>query len=149
MGEFAKKFGEALKARGLTQVQASEMLGISQSMISAYTSGKRVPPARTIEFIENRLRDPNGNNVNVIFSDKPTVFSASKSQPKLPSSKLKEGAIMYRLDDSDCDDRIVWINRIRERWIRYPQEQPKIELAIRTALPDDADRVLDWLRRRH
>ena len=48
---FAERMREARKKKGLTQKQLGEMLGVSQSMIGQFESGKHAPRMDTVEKI--------------------------------------------------------------------------------------------------
>lgn len=135
--KFGQQFAEALKKRGLTQVEAAKKLQTSQSVVSYYSRLDKPPGRKVMAHIIEKL--------NIEKGEFGAVGLAVNNTGAL-SSQVREGGRMYRLDD-DCDDeRVVWMERMRERWSRYPHEQIKIELAVRTALPDDADKIIEWMK---
>lgn len=131
-----------LRRKGLTQAQAAKLLHTGQGVVSYYAKLRKPPGRKTLAHIVSNLGIEPEDLVGQV--DNPNLETGDEK--RIPSA-LKEEGTMYRiLDEYEHDDRVVWMERLRERWRRYPQEQPKIELALRTALPDDADRIIVWLR---
>ena len=53
--EFARRLNWVMEKRGVDQIQLSEKTGISQSAISCYTRGTRIPSAYSCLVISNAL----------------------------------------------------------------------------------------------
>lgn len=52
---WGRRFAEALNDRGISKSDAARMLGITPPRIAEYVSGRRVPPADTLDEIVTKL----------------------------------------------------------------------------------------------
>ena len=128
MGDFAKQFREVLEARDLTQMEAAELIGISQSMVSAYAAGKRPPPERTLLLIENRLR---------MKFDRPI-----QAKPKVIEADPKKSLIEAAFDA----EMVKALNELKKR---YKQQaglnRDQIKHLVAALWGDQAQVIIEWL----
>jgi transcriptional regulator with XRE-family HTH domain len=52
---WGRRFGDALRDRGLTGAEAARILGISPPRIAEYIGGRRVPPSDTLDEVVSKL----------------------------------------------------------------------------------------------
>lgn len=144
--------GERIRAHrgrlGWTQERYAAKFGVSSQVVSNWERNVAEPPAAYFQRIAHEwptdlkiLLDPVTDSANVCAEEK----TSSNARQKQTQSAAEAGRV-YLIEDSESDERIQWVEELRERYRKLPHEQPKIELAILTALPDQAERILKWMR---
>lgn len=139
MGTFAQQFKEVLGTRNLTQMEAAKLLGISQSMVSAYLRGGRVPPERTILLIENRL--------GVKF-DRRSMAAAYRI--RTDGNISDEDAQVLREEGRNYMERVDipmldLMRSLRRRYHARAGDRRQIELALEMVFGDDFKVLKKWL----
>ncbi len=109
------------------QVKAASELGLTQSQVSDYLSGKSEPYLSTAAAVSKRL--------GVSLDELSGVVTAR-------IAVREEGAVYHTEPPYD-----QWIEKVRRRWQRKGAARAEMELAIRILFPDDADKMIDWLNR--
>jgi transcriptional regulator with XRE-family HTH domain len=126
MNSFANQLRKLLSAKQWNQVRAASELGVTQSQISDYLSGKSEPYLSTAVAVAKRLG---------ISLDE--LSGISPSRPV-----VREGIAIYGGGNESFGE---WIERLKRRWRRKGASHADMELAIRVLFPEEADRVIAWL----
>ncbi len=125
MNTFSSQFRKFLTAKQWNQVRAASELGVTQSQISDYLSGKSEPYLSTAVAVAKRL----GISLDELSGIGP-------SRPV-----VREGIAIYGAGDSFGE----WVERLKRRWRRKGASRAEMELAIRVLFPEEADKVIEWL----
>jgi transcriptional regulator with XRE-family HTH domain len=125
MNSFSSQLRKLLSAKQWNQVRAAGELGVTQSQISDYLSGKSEPYLSTAVAVAKRLG---------ISLDE--LSGAGRS-----SLVVREGVAGYGGDEPFGE----WAERLKRRWKRKGASHAEMELAIRILFPDDADKFIEWL----
>ncbi|MGD0060244.1 MAG: helix-turn-helix transcriptional regulator [Verrucomicrobiia bacterium] len=125
MDSFSSQLRKLLTAKQWNQVRAAGELGVTQSQISDYLSGKSEPYLSTAVAAAKRLG---------VSLDELSGLRSSRSV-------VREGIAAYGRDEPFNE----WAERLKRQWRRKGASRAKMELAIRVLFPDDADRVIQWL----
>ena len=125
MDSFPTQLRKLLAARQWNQVRAASELGVTQSQISDYLSGKSEPYLSTAVAVAKKLR-----------------VSLDELAGVTPSSGMvRETGVAYTIDETFEQ----WGQRLRRRWKKKSATQAEMELAVRILFPDEADKVIRWL----
>ncbi len=125
MDSFSSQLRKLLSSKQWNQVRAASELGVTQSQISDYLSGKSEPYLSTAVAVAKRL----GVSLDELSGTRPS------------SGVVREEIAVYGADESFSE----WVERLKRRWRRKGASHAEMELAIRILFPDDADRVIEWL----
>lgn len=125
MDSFSSQLRKLLSARQWNQVRAAAELGLTQSQVSDYLSGKSEPVLSTAVAIAKRLG---------VSLDELTGFNAS-------GTMVREDGALYMADESF----VQWIERLKRRWKKKGASHAEMELAIRILFPEEAEQVVRWL----
>jgi transcriptional regulator with XRE-family HTH domain len=125
MNSFPTQLRKFLAAKQWNQVRAASELGVTQSQISDYLSGKSEPYLSTAIAIAKRL----GVSLDDLAGIAPS------------SSVVREAGVAYTIDESFTQ----WVNRLKRRWKKRGATHAEMELAVRILFPDEADKVIGWL----
>jgi transcriptional regulator with XRE-family HTH domain len=125
MDSFSSQLRKLLSSKQWNQVRAASELGVTQSQISDYLSGKSEPYLSTAVAVAKRL----GVSLDELSGIRPS------------SGVVREEIAVYGADESFSE----WVERLKRRWRRKGASHAEMELAIRILFPDDADRVIEWL----
>ena len=125
MDTFSSQLRKLLTAKHWNQSRAASELGVTQSQISDYLSGKSEPYLSTAVAVAKRLGI--------------TLDELSGVGPSIPV--VREEIAVYGADESFSE----WVERLKRRWRRKGASHAEMELAIRILFPDDADKVIEWL----
>jgi len=109
------------------QVKAASELGLTQSQVSDYLSGKSEPYLRTAAAVARRL--------GISLDELAGVSTAGTA--------VREDGAMYHAEPPYDQ----WVEKARRRWRRKGATRAEMELAIRILFPDDADKMIEWLNR--
>ena len=113
--------------RQWNQVVAARELGVTQSQISDYLSGKSEPYLSTAVAVAKKLG----------------VSLDELSGIALPGLAVKEEGVAYVAEPPYHR----WVEALKRRWRRKGTTRAEMELSIRVLFPDDAERMIDWLNR--
>src|SRR3990172_7893618 len=119
--EFAKVFAALLEERGWSQVEAARQLGIPQSRVSNYLAGKTEPWLGSAVEIARTL--------GVSLDDLAEIKTPTRGV-------IREAADRYAVSTPP------FLETVRRRWQRRPQDRPQMELAVRVLWGAAADQVL-------
>jgi transcriptional regulator with XRE-family HTH domain len=125
MDSFSNQFRKLLSSKQWNQTRAAAELGLTQSQISDYLSGKSEPYLSTAVAIAKRLG---------ISLDELSGINAA-------SLMVREEGAAYRADESFSQR----IERLKRRWLRKGASHAEMELAIRVLFPEEAEKVIGWL----
>jgi transcriptional regulator with XRE-family HTH domain len=125
MDSFSSQLRKLLSAKQWNQARAASELGVTQSQISDYLSGKSEPYLSTAVAVAKRL----GISLDELSGIGPS------------SAVVREGIALYGGDEPFSE----WVERLKRRWRRKGASRAEMELAIRVLFPDDADEVIAWL----
>jgi len=125
MNTFSNQLRKLLTAKQWNQVRAASELGVTQSQISDYLSGKSEPYLGTAVAVAKKLG---------VSLDELSGISPSRSV-------VREGIAAYGRDEPFTE----WVERLKRQWRRKGASRAEMELAIRILFPDDADKVIAWL----
>src|SRR5271170_5922804 len=125
MDTFSSQLRKLLSAKQWNQVRAASELGVTQSQISDYLSGKSEPYLSTAVTVAKRL----GISLDEL----------SGVSPSIPM--VRERIAFYGGDDSFNE----WVEQLKRRWRKKGASRAEMELAIRVLFPEDADKVIEWL----
>lgn len=125
MDTFSSQLRKLLTTKRWNQVRAASELGVTQSQISDYLSGKSEPYLSTAIAIAKKL--------GVSLDD---LSGVSPSR-----SVVREGIAFYGSDEPFGE----WVERLKRQWRRKGASRAEMELAIHVLFPDDADKVIAWL----
>jgi transcriptional regulator with XRE-family HTH domain len=125
MGAFSTYFAAVLEARGLTQVEAAQLLGESQANISRWLAG--VEPSLTKALhIASRLGVP-----------------ISKDKDEVPTSRGKQRTT------TEIRSGEIPIAALRKFRTRFRQADPNLKkfmsAQVRALFGSDSKRILSWL----
>ena len=120
MTSFSLRFATLVKEKGWTQTEAAQFLGISQTLVSAYLCGKRVPLPRTIDHIAQRL------------GISPEELTGDKARKGTPALNLSESASRA-------------MKNLKRRWKRKQADHSTIRHLIEALFPEDAAQIISWL----
>jgi len=128
---FGDKFRAVLRAHGLTQLRAAELLEMDQSTVSYYCNLDRPPRPHTLQYIAERL----------------DISEAELRGEKAPSVAKKPVAAKTATfpppDQSVCRA----LHQLKRRWKKKAHDRDTIRHLIAALFPDDYERVLTWLER--
>ena len=127
MDSFSSQLRKHMSLRQWNQVKAAGELGLTQSQISDYLSGKSEPYLSTAIVVAKKL--------GVSLDDLCGIGSSRWAV-------AEEGAT-YEVEPPYHR----WVERLQRRWRRKGTTRAEMELAIRILFPDDADKIIDWLNR--
>jgi len=127
MEAFSNQLRKLMASKRWNQVKAASELGLTQSQVSDYLSGKSEPYLSTAAAVSKRL--------GVSLDELSGVVTAR-------IAVREEGAVYHTEPPYD-----QWIEKVRRRWQRKGAARAEMELAIRILFPDDADKMIDWLNR--
>jgi transcriptional regulator with XRE-family HTH domain len=125
MDSFSSQLRKLLSSKHWNQSRAASELGVTQSQISDYLSGKSEPYLSTAVAVAKRL----GISLDELSGIGPS------------SPVVREEVAFYGGDEAFGE----WIERLKRRWRRKGASHAEMELAIRVLFPDDADKVIEWL----
>ena len=125
MDSFSNQLRKLLAAKQWNQVRAASELGVTQSQISDYLSGKSEPYLSTAVAVAKRL----GISLDELSGIGPS------------GAVVREEIAFYGGNESFGE----WVERLKRRWRRKGASHAEMELAIRVLFPDEADRVIEWL----
>jgi transcriptional regulator with XRE-family HTH domain len=131
MNTFASRLAALIDGKGWTQTEAAQQLGVSQTLISRYLSGKRVPLPRTISHIADRL----GIEPAELVSGK---SAKDKSDHTFPANR-------QALDLTEPSPRAM--KNLKRRWQRKHSDRATIRHLIEALFPEDASLILAWLEK--
>lgn len=104
---FAKRLTALLRLRGLNQVEAAQLLGMSQSLVSRYLRGTTEPHRRTLVHIASCLNVPitalTGEATSTTFNIKPQPArapTASRKADPPPIASIRKFKNRYRGADA-------------------------------------------------
>jgi len=126
MDTFSNQLRSLMSARRWNQAKAASELGLTQSQISDYLSGKSEPYLSTAVAVAKRLG---------VSLDELTGIGA-------PRLAVREEAALYQVEPYHH-----WVEMLKRRWRRKGTTRTEMELAIRILFPEDADKMIDWLNR--
>ena len=115
-----------MSARRWNQAKAASELGLTQSQISDYLSGKSEPYLSTAIAVAKKL----GVSLDELSGIGPVRFV------------VKEEGALYQTEPYQ-----QWVEMLKRRWRRKSTARTEMELAIRILFPEDADKMIDWLNR--
>jgi transcriptional regulator with XRE-family HTH domain len=125
MNTFSNQLRKLLTAKQWNQVRAAGELGVTQSQISDYLSGKSEPYLSTAVAVAKRLG-----------------VSLDELSGRGPSSPVvREEVAVYGADEPFSE----WVERLKRRWRRKGASHAEMELAIRILFPEEAEQVIAWL----
>jgi transcriptional regulator with XRE-family HTH domain len=127
MDSFSNQLRKLLAIKQWNQVRAAREIGVTQSQISDYLSGKSEPYLSTAITVAKKLG----------------VTLDELSGIELPDLAVKEEEAVYGAEQPYHR----WVERLKRRWQRKGTTRAEMELAIRILFPDDAERMIDWLNR--
>lgn len=127
MDSFSNQFRKLLASRRWNQAKAASELGLTQSQISDYLSGKSEPYLSTAMAVAKKL----GVSLDELSGIGPSKFV------------VQEDSTVYLAEPP----YYRWVERLKRRWQRKGTTRAEMELAIRILFPDDADKMIDWLNR--
>jgi transcriptional regulator with XRE-family HTH domain len=125
MDTFSNQLRKLLSAKQWNQVRAASELGVTQSQISDYLSGKSEPYLSTAVAVAKRL----GISLDEL----------SGVSPSIPV--VRERIAVYGGDEAFHE----WVEQLKRRWRKKGASHAEMELAIRVLFPEDADKVIEWL----
>ena len=127
METFSSQLRKLMASKQWNQVKAARELGLTQSQVSDYLSGKSEPYLSTAAAVAKRL-DVSLDELSGAATVRITV---------------REEDAVYRAEPPYDQ----WVEKIRRRWQRKGAARAEMELAIRILFPEDADKMIDWLNR--
>jgi len=127
MEAFSNQLRKLLASKQWNQVKAASELGLTQSQVSDYLNGKSEPYLSTATAVARRL----GVSLDELSGVAPVTIA------------VREEGVAYGAEPPYDQ----WIEKVRRRWQRKGAARAEMELAIRILFPDDADKVIDWLKR--
>jgi transcriptional regulator with XRE-family HTH domain len=126
---FGDRFRAVLRAYGLTQFKAAELLEMDQSTVSYYCNLDRPPRPHTLQYISERLG----------------ISEAELRGEKLPSATKKSVAAKSAMfpppDQSVCRA----LHQLKRRWKKKAHERDTIRHLVAALFPSDHEKVLSWL----
>jgi transcriptional regulator with XRE-family HTH domain len=125
MDSFSNQLRKVLSSKQWNQMRAATELGLTQSQISDYLSGKSEPYLSTAVAIAKRLG---------ISLDELSGIDAA-------GLVVREEDAAYHADESFSQ----WVERLKRRWRRKGASHAEMELAIRVLFPEEAESVIRWL----
>jgi transcriptional regulator with XRE-family HTH domain len=131
MNSFASCLAALIERKGWTQIEAARQLGVSQTLISRYLSGKRVPLPRTVTHIAERL----GVSAVELVGKTPTKGVAGGHKPQLTTGRA--------LDMEEPTARSM--KSLKRRWERKHADRATIRHLIEALFPEDASQIIAWL----
>ena len=123
---FGTIFKKTLRDRGLTQIQAADLLGTSQSVISYYCNLKSPPRHGTLLNLAERL------GVNAAELSGETLAKGASTAQKLPDHQFEKLPVRA-------------LKNLKRRWKAKYSERDTIKHLVTALFPDDAKDVLAWL----
>ena len=127
MEAFSSQLRKLMASKQWNQVKAARELGLTQSQVSDYLSGKSEPYLSTAAAVAKRL--------GVSLDELSGVATARIA--------VREESAVYHAEPPYDQ----WIENVRRRWQRKGAARAEMELAVRILFPDDADKVIDWLNK--
>jgi transcriptional regulator with XRE-family HTH domain len=129
--QFGDRFRALLRGRGLTQIEAGELLEMDQSTISRYCNMERSPRPHVLRHMADRL----GVTVAELRGEKEPAGAK-----KHPSSKAPMAPIPIP-NQSVC----MALHDLKERWKKRPRERDTIRHLVAALFPGNHAKVLAWL----
>jgi transcriptional regulator with XRE-family HTH domain len=127
MEAFSNQLRKLMASKRWNQVKAASELGLTQSQVSDYFSGKSEPYLSTAAAVAKRLG---------VSLDELSGVAAARIAVR------EEGAV-YRAEPPYDQ----WVEKVKRRWQRKGVSRAEMELAIRILFPDDAEKMIDWLNK--
>jgi transcriptional regulator with XRE-family HTH domain len=127
MEAFSNQLRKLMASKQWNQMKAASELGLTQSQVSDYLSGKSEPYLSTAAAVAKRLG---------VSLDELSGGATAKIA-------VREESTAYQAEPPY--DR--WIENVRQRWQRKGAARAEMELAIRILFPDDAEKIIDWLNK--
>jgi transcriptional regulator with XRE-family HTH domain len=127
MDAFSNQLRKFMASKQWNQVKAANELGLTQSQVSDYLSGKSEPYLSTAAAVARRL----GISLDEL------------SGVAVAGSAVREEGAIYRAEPPYDQ----WVEKAKRRWRRKGAARAEMELAIRILFPDDADKMIEWLNR--
>jgi|ERR1017187_7620804 transcriptional regulator with XRE-family HTH domain len=132
---FAHRLAALLLERGLNQVEAAQLLGMSQSLVSRYLRGATEPHRRTLEHIAACIKVP----VSALTGEASSTIS---------SVKPKTGRAPTGISETDPPP-IASLMKFRNRYRGAdPSLREFMSGQVRALFGPDAKKVLAWLNAR-
>src|SRR5207244_3462350 len=106
-----------------------EALGVSRTMIHYIKTGRHSPSlklTRQVAELEQRLSQGQGKH-------------PGKAAPRPITASSGLGGQEWQ--------RLGWLESLRRRWRRRVADRDQITLGIKILFPDDADQILEWIKR--
>jgi transcriptional regulator with XRE-family HTH domain len=125
MDSFSSQLRKHMSSKRWNQVKAAGELGLTQSQISDYLSGKSEPYLSTAITVAKKLG---------VSLDDLSGISSSRWAVAEEEATYEAEPPYHR-----------WVERLQRRWRRKGATRTEMELAIRILFPDDADKMIDWL----
>jgi transcriptional regulator with XRE-family HTH domain len=126
MESLSKQLRELMSSRRWNQAKAASQLGLTQSQISDYLSGKSEPYLSTAVAMAKKL----GVSLDELSGIGTARFV------------VQEDSALYHAEPYH-----QWVEMLKRRWRRKGTARTEMELAIRILFPDDADKMIAWLDR--
>jgi transcriptional regulator with XRE-family HTH domain len=126
MDSFSDQLRKLMSARRWNQVRAASELGLTQSQISDYLSGKSEPYLSTAIAVAKKL----GVSLDELCGIGTARFVVA------------EEGVLYHTEPYH-----QWVEMLKRRWRRKAATRTEMELAIRILFPDDAGKMIEWLNR--
>jgi transcriptional regulator with XRE-family HTH domain len=127
MDSFSSQLRKHMSLRQWNQVKAAGELGLTQSQISDYLSGKSEPYLSTAIAVAKKLG---------VSLDELSGISSSRWAIAEEGATYEAEPPYHR-----------WVERLQRRWRRKGTTRAEMELAIRILFPDDAEKMIEWLNR--
>jgi transcriptional regulator with XRE-family HTH domain len=127
MDAFSNQLRKLMASKQWNQVKAASELGLTQSQVSDYLSGKSEPYLSTAAAVARRL--------GISLDELAGVATAGTA--------VREDGAMYHAEPPYEQ----WVEKAKRRWRRKGATRAEMELAIRILFPDDADKMIEWLNR--
>jgi transcriptional regulator with XRE-family HTH domain len=144
---FADRLKEIRSAKGLTQVQLAEALGVSKGTIAMWETGKREPNYETL----NELSEIFGKRIDYILG-----YSNDASSPKMTEEDIEQlGA--WAVEDSFHETVTAYLRldeygkgavesliraemaRCREQETLFPEGNFSVSIRLKKEVKDDAE----------
>ena len=141
MNDFGPRFVGILKEKKLTQAQAAELLGMSQTNVSYYCRTKKPPREHVVEHMARKL----GVSVWKLMDEPPFEMSIRdinyrRRMKRLQAEVVQETGPHY---EAPVDRRGIWMDRLR---VEYQRDADRVATFVRAAWPKAmAEEIIIWL----